>query len=152
MIRPRLVSRGLTLRFRIRTVSEKGETGGRDGKGPPAEPEASGSGRGSGRRDIRWQRRISFFSLWEAAPEWSLGVGAEEEEEVEDDDMDGEGAEEVEGLAEEPVDWRRRTSGTLLGPRVSAAWARAWGGQESRNTRRSVCGKQEHIQDRKGPD
>lgn len=67
MMRPRLTSRGLTLRFRMRTVSEKGETGGREEKeGLDKElgGGARGSGRGRGRRDMRWQRRMSFFSLW----------------------------------------------------------------------------------------
>lgn len=57
MIRPLLTSRGLTLRLRMRTVSEKGETWGREGKPPGLEKEdAMGSERGRGRLDIRWQR------------------------------------------------------------------------------------------------
>lgn len=57
MIRPRFTSLGLTLRLRMRTVSEKGETCGREGKPPELEKGAAmGSERGSGRRDIRWQR------------------------------------------------------------------------------------------------
>lgn len=62
MIRPRLGSRGFTLRFKIRTVSEKGDTGGRRSWGPPGvpegeepelEPEDRRSCLGRGRRDMR---------------------------------------------------------------------------------------------------
>lgn len=57
MIRPLLTSRGLTLRLRMRTVSEKGETCTREGKPPGLEKAAAmGSVRGKGRLDIRWQR------------------------------------------------------------------------------------------------
>lgn len=57
MIRLLLTSRGLTLRFRMRTVSEKGETCMRDGRPPGLEKvDAMGFERGRGRLDIRWQR------------------------------------------------------------------------------------------------
>lgn len=57
MILPLLTSRGFTLRLRMRTVSEKGETCGREGKPPGLEKVAAkGSERGSGRRDILWHR------------------------------------------------------------------------------------------------
>lgn len=57
MIRPLFTSRGFTLRLRIRTVSEKGETCMREGKPPGFEKVgAIGSERGRGRLDIRWQR------------------------------------------------------------------------------------------------
>lgn len=57
MIRPLLTSRGLTLRLRMRTVSEKGETCRREGKPPGLEKvDAMGSERGRGRLDILWQR------------------------------------------------------------------------------------------------
>lgn len=72
MMRLRLGSRGFTLRLMIRTVSEKGETGGRRPVPPPT-PLFWGSGRGRGRRDIRWHRRMSFLSRCTAALEWSLG-------------------------------------------------------------------------------
>ncbi len=49
IMRPRFTSRGLTLRLRMRTVSENGEMGGRD-VDPVGSPR--GSGRGKGRRDI----------------------------------------------------------------------------------------------------
>lgn len=51
IIRPRLTSRGLTLRLRMRTVSENGEIGGRDEDVDPV-GSPRGSGRGKGRRDI----------------------------------------------------------------------------------------------------
>lgn len=77
IIRPLLTSRGFTLRLRMRTVSEKGETCGRQGKPPGLEKLlAVGSERGRGRLDIRWQRWISFFNLWVAARELSFGEGA----------------------------------------------------------------------------
>lgn len=98
MMRPRLTSRGLTRRLRMRTVSEKGETGGREGNplGPEKDPGvARGSGRGKGRRDILVQRRMSFFSLCVAARELSLGEGAGEAEGKEDEGARGE-EEEVE--------------------------------------------------------
>lgn len=78
IMRPRLTSRGLTLRLRMRTVSENGEMGWRDED--PVEL-ARGSDRGKGRRDIMWQRCMSFFNLWAAARECTLGVGAVEWEE-----------------------------------------------------------------------
>lgn len=86
MIRPLFTSRGLTLRLRMRTVSEKGETCMREGKPPGLEKVgAMGSARGRGRLDIRWQRWMSFFSLWVAARELSLGEGATVEEEEDED-------------------------------------------------------------------
>lgn len=39
----------------------------------PTLPPFWGSGRGRGRRDIRWHRRMSFLSRCTAALEWSLG-------------------------------------------------------------------------------
>lgn len=51
IMRPRLTSRGFTLRLRMRTVSENGEMGGRDEYVDPV-GSARGSGRGKGRRDI----------------------------------------------------------------------------------------------------
>lgn len=71
MMRFRLGSRGFTLRLMMRTVSEKGEMGGRRPGLPPC-----GSGRGKGRRDMRWQRRMSFLSRCTAALECSLGEEA----------------------------------------------------------------------------
>lgn len=71
MMRFRLGSRGFTLRLMMRTVSEKGEMGGRRPGLPPW-----GSGRGRGRRDMRWQRRMSFLSRCTAALECSLGEEA----------------------------------------------------------------------------
>lgn len=81
MMRPRLTSRGLTLRFKMRTVSENGEIGKRERKEEPSGL-ANGSGRGKGRRDMRWQRWMSFLSLCEAARECNLGVGARDEEDI----------------------------------------------------------------------
>lgn len=91
-MRPRLTSRGLTLRFKMRTVSENGEIGRRERKDEPS-GFARGSGRGKGRRDMRWQRWISFLSLCEAARECNLGVGATG---VEDGGLGGTGGEEEE--------------------------------------------------------
>lgn len=132
MMRPRLTSLGLTRRFRMRTVSEKGETGGREEKEPLGG--ARGSGRGRGRRDMRWQRRMSFFSLWEAAREWSFGEGAaededEDEEEEEEVGLDA-GAAELEeegGRAEGGREEERRGAAREPEARVdgSPAWARA---------------------------
>lgn len=79
IMRPRLTSRGLTLRFKMRTVSENGEIGRRETKEEPS-GFAKGSGRGKGRRDMRWQRWMSFLSLCEAARECNLGVGARDDE------------------------------------------------------------------------
>lgn len=98
IMRFRLGSRGFTLRLMMRTVSEKGEMGGRRPGLPPC-----GSGRGSGRRDMRWQRRISFLSRCTAALECSLGEEAL-----------------ALGLTEKCTSLMRRAS----------AWARAWGAEE----------------------
>lgn len=70
MIRLRFGSLGFALRLMIRTVSENGDTGGRR---PELVPEgAEGSGRGRGRRDMLWQRRMSFFNRCTAALECNL--------------------------------------------------------------------------------
>lgn len=74
---------------------------------PPAMlPLFWGSGRGRGRRDMRWHRRMSFLSRCTAALEWSLG-----EEVLEP------------GLTEKCTSpmWR------------ASAWARACGGGEREN-------------------
>lgn len=121
MIRPLLTSRGLTLRFRMRTVSEKGETCMRDGKPPGLEKvDAMGSERGRGRLDIRWQRWMSFFSLWVAARELSFGVGAMVEEDAEGNSR-AEAAEEGVARPEEErgVVWRPPEA-LLLGSRLGA--------------------------------
>lgn len=76
----------------MRTVSENGEIGKRERKEEPS-GFAKGSGRGKGRRDIRWQRWMSFFSLCEAARECNLGVGARVNE---DEGLGGAGNEEEE--------------------------------------------------------
>jgi len=97
MMRPLLTSRGFTRRFRMRTVSENGNTLRREGKAG-----AAGSQRSSGRRDMRWQRWMSFFSLWVA--EFSLGDGATEEEEEDEAAEEGGGA--LPGVDEEDAIWR----------------------------------------------
>lgn len=114
-MRPRLTSRGLTLRFKMRTVSENGEIGTRERREEPS-GFAKGSGRGKGRRDMRWQRWMSFLSLCEAAKEWSLGVGARDDEDV---GLGGTGnGDGVHGGAWRVLELRNG---------VSPAWARAWG-------------------------
>lgn len=130
MIRPLLTSRGLTLRLRMRTVSEKGETCRREGKPPGLEKVfAMGSERGRGRLDIRWQRWMSFFSLWVAAREFSFGEGAKVEDE-EDEDTKWCGEADEEGVAllevdeeERDVVWRAFEARLLVCP----FWVRAWG-------------------------
>ncbi|TNN24153.1 hypothetical protein EYF80_065724 [Liparis tanakae] len=101
MIRPLLTSRGFTRRFRMRTVSENGAALRREGKAG-----AAGSQRGSGRRDMRWQRWMSFFSLWVA--EFNLGDGATAEEEEEEDEAAEEegGGGALPGVDEEDAVWR----------------------------------------------
>lgn len=76
----------------MRTVSEKGEIGRREMKEEPSGL-AKGSGRGKGRRDMRWQRWMSFLSLCEAAKECNLGVGARDDVD-EDEGLGGTGDEE----------------------------------------------------------
>lgn len=114
----------------MRTVSEKGETCGREGKPPGLEKVAAkGSERGRGRRDILWHRWMSFFSLWVAARELSLGEGATVEEEEEDEvakwwgDVEEEGAARL-GAEEEDRDvvWRDFETRLLVSPFRPEAW------------------------------